>query len=199
METFARILPLISLLLQPAADLCANSLPALLKALAAKYWSSLRRPKRNCCFLVALRTYGGGLYPNCIRFSASAHHGHSFGFASPTTFRFILELFIVKEKLFPSRENEISSTIHTFQYFVLKFHLRVLPFDSSSAKRTHKGARLRRFLRTPSIVWNNTAPGFGPPASKTRAQHLLFIKPSGDPLAGFSCIRIGPTGESGRP
>jgi hypothetical protein len=98
---------------QSTAELCANSLPALLKALAAKYWSSLRRPERNCRLLIALGTYGGSLYPDRIGLRASAHHGYSFGFASPTTLRFILELFIVKEKLFPSRENEIRSAIHT--------------------------------------------------------------------------------------
>jgi hypothetical protein len=44
------------------------------------------------------------------------------GFASFATLRFILELLIVEEKLFPGSENEITPTIDTLQHLVLKFH-----------------------------------------------------------------------------
>ena len=44
------------------------------------------------------------------------------GLAGFATFGFVLELFVVKEKLFPGSENEITSTVDTFQHLVLKFH-----------------------------------------------------------------------------
>jgi hypothetical protein len=44
------------------------------------------------------------------------------GLASFATLGFVLELFIVKKKLFPGSENEITSTVDTFQHLVLKIH-----------------------------------------------------------------------------
>ena len=37
-------------------------------------------------------------------------------------FGFVLELLVVKEKLFPGREDEIGPTVDTLQHLVLKFH-----------------------------------------------------------------------------
>jgi hypothetical protein len=48
--------------------------------------------------------------------------GDPFGLASFATLGFVLELFVVKKKLFPGSENEITSTVDTFQHLVLKFH-----------------------------------------------------------------------------
>ncbi len=44
------------------------------------------------------------------------------GLASLAALGFVLELFVVKEKLFPGSENEITPTVDTFQHLVLKFH-----------------------------------------------------------------------------
>jgi hypothetical protein len=44
------------------------------------------------------------------------------GLAGFAAFGFVLELFVVKKKLFPGSENEITSTVDTFQHLVLKFH-----------------------------------------------------------------------------
>ena len=52
----------------------------------------------------------------------SAEHRNPFGLAGLAAFRFVLELLIMKEKLFPSRENEIIPTVNTFEHLVLKFH-----------------------------------------------------------------------------
>ena len=48
--------------------------------------------------------------------------GDPFGLTSFATLGFILELFVVKKKLFPGSENEITSTVDTLQHLVLKFH-----------------------------------------------------------------------------
>lgn len=42
--------------------------------------------------------------------------------AGLATFGFVLELLVVKEKLFPGSENEITPTVDTLQHLVLKFH-----------------------------------------------------------------------------
>jgi len=51
-----------------------------------------------------------------------SQNGYALAFASLTSFRFVLELLIVKEKLFPSRENEVISTVDTLEHLVLKIH-----------------------------------------------------------------------------
>jgi hypothetical protein len=44
------------------------------------------------------------------------------GLTVPATLGFVLELLVVEEKLFSSREDEIVPTVDTLQYLVLKFH-----------------------------------------------------------------------------
>jgi len=61
----------------------------------------------------------------------SAKHGNPLGLACFAAFRFVLELLIVKEKLFPSCEDEVRPTVDTLQHLVLKFHLRMAPFSPS--------------------------------------------------------------------
>jgi hypothetical protein len=51
-----------------------------------------------------------------------AEDGDPFGLASFATLGFVLELFVVEEKLFPGGENEITPTVDTLQHLVLKFH-----------------------------------------------------------------------------
>jgi len=69
---------------------------------------------------VAVVLSGGG---------GSAEDGDAFGFASLAALGFVLELFVVEEKLFPGSENEITPTVDTLQHLVLKFHLRMAPFS----------------------------------------------------------------------
>jgi hypothetical protein len=42
--------------------------------------------------------------------------------AAFTAFRFVLELLIVEEELFPSGEDEIGATIYTLENLVLELH-----------------------------------------------------------------------------
>ena len=76
--------------------------------------------------LSASRTRGLGLdfgvAVGLSRRRRSAEHGNPLGFASFAAFRLVLELLIMKEKLFPSRENEITPTVDTLEHLVLKFH-----------------------------------------------------------------------------
>jgi len=64
-------------------------------------------------FCVTVILSGGG---------RSAEYGDSLGLASLAAFGFVLELFVVEEKLFPGGENEITPTVDTLQHLVLKFH-----------------------------------------------------------------------------
>jgi len=52
----------------------------------------------------------------------SAEDGDPFGLASLATLGLVLKLLVVKEKLFPGSENEITPTVDTLQHLVLKFH-----------------------------------------------------------------------------
>jgi len=49
-------------------------------------------------------------------------HGDPLGLAGLATLGFVLELLVVKEKLFPGSENEITPTVDALQHLVLKFH-----------------------------------------------------------------------------
>ena len=51
-----------------------------------------------------------------------AEHRNPLGLAGLATLGFVLELLVVKEKLFPGSENEITPTVDTLQHLVLKFH-----------------------------------------------------------------------------
>ena len=97
-----------------------------MEALAAEDGTPLRRPEGNGGLLPASRACGlsldlGITVSRSLRRSRS-QHGYALAFAGLTSFRFVLELLIVKEKLFPSRENEIISTVDTLEHLVLKFH-----------------------------------------------------------------------------
>jgi len=106
-----------------------------LEALATENWAPLSRTKRHGGLLTASGTRG-------LRFDfgvavvlsgrrGSAEHGNALALARFAAFRFVLELLIVKEKLFPSREDEVRPTVDTLQHLVLKFHLRMAPFSPS--------------------------------------------------------------------
>src|ERR1700751_1563955 len=97
-----------------------------LEALSAKDGTALGGTERNGGLLSASRAGGLGLdFGVAVGLSGRrrcAEHRNPFGLAGFAAFRFVLELLIVKEKLFPSRENEITPTVDTLEHLVLKFH-----------------------------------------------------------------------------
>jgi hypothetical protein len=56
------------------------------------------------------------------RSGRSPEDSNAFRLAGFATLWFVLELLVVKEKLFPGREDEITPTVDTLQHLVLKFH-----------------------------------------------------------------------------
>lgn len=80
-------------------------------------------PERHGGFLAALRTHGPSFHFR-VRLPASwrTQHGYSFTLTGLAPLGLVLELFIVKEQLLPSRENEVSAAIDTLQHLVLEFH-----------------------------------------------------------------------------
>jgi hypothetical protein len=100
--------------------------PARLKALTAEDGAALRGTEGDGGRLSASRAGGLGLNLGVAvglsRCGGRAEDRNSLGFASLATLGFVLELFIVKKKLFPGSENEITPTVDTFQHLVLKFH-----------------------------------------------------------------------------
>src|SRR5437764_5886218 len=105
--------------------------PACLKTFAAEHRASLRWTERNRGLLPASRASGLSLnlvVPVCLPGRRRrAQHRDALGLADLAALRFVLELLVVKEKLFPSRENEIAPTVDTLQHLVLKFHRGWLP------------------------------------------------------------------------
>ena len=51
-----------------------------------------------------------------------AKDGDPLGLTRFATLGFVLKLLVVKKKLFPGSEDEITPTVDTFQHLVLKFH-----------------------------------------------------------------------------
>jgi hypothetical protein len=97
-----------------------------LKTFPAEDWAALRGAEGDGGLFSAARAGGLSLDLGvAVGLSGSggrAENGDPLGFASFATLGFVLELFVVKEKLFPGSENEITSTVDTLQHFVLKFH-----------------------------------------------------------------------------
>jgi hypothetical protein len=74
--------------------------------------------------------------------------------ASLATLRLILELLVVKEKLFPSRKNEILPAVNALQNPVLEFHpscpfVAVLPDTVATAECT---AAPDAFIAVPRVT-----------------------------------------------
>ena len=104
---------------------------ARLKAFAAEDGSALSGAERHSRLLPASRAGGLRLHLGvAVSLSGSggrAEDGNPLGLASLAALGFVLELFVVEEKLFPSREDEITPTVDTLQHLVLKFHRGWLP------------------------------------------------------------------------
>jgi hypothetical protein len=67
----------------------------------------------------------------CVR--NCPQYGNSFCLAGFAPLGFVFELFIVKEQLFPGREDEVGPAVDALQYFVLKFHGDA-PFNQSQLR-----------------------------------------------------------------
>ncbi len=95
---------------------------AALEALPAKYRSSLRRLKGNRRFLATIRADGSRFHLWIVRVHRQPEGLGAFALASFTALGFVLELFIVEEKLLSRGENEILPAVNALQNPVLEFH-----------------------------------------------------------------------------
>jgi hypothetical protein len=116
----------------------ACRLPSLLKTLPAEYGPSLCRLERDRSLLSALRTHGPRLHLTESLPGCRPQDRDPLGLTRLAAFRFVSELLIVKEKLLPCREDEISTAVNTFQQLVLEFHRETPP--SNAPPRTHTQA-----------------------------------------------------------
>jgi len=92
-----------------------------------------------------------------VRGRSSAHCRSALGLAGLAALWFVLELFVVKEKLFASRENELSAAVDAFQNPVLKLHMirpRRLPRTACASSSWRRGKL---------DSWESSRFGFGPP------------------------------------
>ena len=97
-----------------------------LEAFAAEDGATLRRAEGNGGLLPATRARGLSLNLG-VTVSRSLRrnrpeNGYALALAGLASFRFVLELLIVKEKLFPGSENEVTSGVNTLDHLVLKIH-----------------------------------------------------------------------------
>jgi hypothetical protein len=97
-----------------------------LKTFSAEYGAALRGAEGDGGLFSASRAGGLSLDLGvAVGLSGSggrAEDRDPLGLAGFAALGLVLELFIVKEQLFPGSENEITSTVDTFQHLVLKFH-----------------------------------------------------------------------------
>jgi len=97
-----------------------------LKALATEDGTALRRTEGDRSLFSASRADGLSFHFGVAVIlpggSRASQNRYPLGLAGLATLRFVLELLIVKEKLFPGGENEITATVNTLQHLVLKFH-----------------------------------------------------------------------------
>jgi len=96
--------------------------PFLLEAFPAKHGTTLRRLKRNRSFLATLGTGSTGFHLGIGARGSDTQGCRPFCFTRFAPLRLVLELLIVKEELFPSREDEVSTAIDTLEDLVLEFH-----------------------------------------------------------------------------
>lgn len=99
----------------------------MLEAFAAKNWPSLGGLKWDRGLFATVRTNGMGFHSNGVRPVPRPHHCCPLGLAFAAALWLILELFVVKKKLFPGREDEIGPAVRAFQYLVLEIHLECSP------------------------------------------------------------------------
>ena len=83
----------------------------------------MRRLERYGGFFTARGAAGLSLYFVVAAVATGADLGCAFAFAGLAAFGFVLELFVVEEKLFAGGKNEIGPTINALEGPILKFHL----------------------------------------------------------------------------
>jgi hypothetical protein len=69
----------------------------------------------------------------------------AFTLAVFAAFRFVLELFIVEEKLFASGENKVGATIYTLENFVLEVHFESAPFSCIHAQESGQSTNVTQW------------------------------------------------------
>src|SRR5271157_6403445 len=100
----------------------------LLEALPTENWPALGWLEGDRGLLAAAGTVGPGFHSGTNpRGRSHAWRGNPFGLADLATFRFVLEVFIVEEQLFPGCKDEVSAAVNTLQNLVLEFHGELLP------------------------------------------------------------------------
>jgi hypothetical protein len=98
-------------------------LPLLLKALPAKDRPPLRRLEGNRCLLAALRTSRSGFgLRRRLPGDRRTQYGNALSLACLATFGFVLELLVVKEKLFACGKNKVRPAVNTLQHLILEVH-----------------------------------------------------------------------------
>ena len=112
----------------------------LLETFAAKHRPALGRLEGNRGFLAASRTIRAGFDLGVAASRGCPQARRAFRLAGFAAFRFVLELLIVEEKLFPSGEDEVTAAVDTLKNLVLEFHGELLP---SVHEPSDKGVRLR--------------------------------------------------------
>jgi hypothetical protein len=98
----------------------------LRETFAAEDRAALGGSKGDGSLLATLRAGGSSLNTRVMAPAADrlrrSQNGDTFGFTNLTALRFVLELFVVKKKLFPGGEDKVSTTVDASQYLILKFH-----------------------------------------------------------------------------
>ena len=108
-------------------------MPPLLETFATEDGAALGRPKGDRSLLATLRADRASFNLGktlSLHTRRGPQHRDAFCLAGFAPFGFVFELFVVKEQLFPGREDEVGPAVDALQYFVLEFHGDA-PFNQS--------------------------------------------------------------------
>ena len=108
-------------------------MPPLLETFATENRAALGRPKGDRSLLTTLRADRASFNLGktlSLHTRRGPQHRDAFCLAGFAPFGFVFELFVVKEQLFPGREDEVGPAVDALQYFVLEFHGDA-PFNQS--------------------------------------------------------------------
>lgn len=140
----------------------------LLEALPAKHWPSLRRFKRHSRLLAAVRAGSARFYFLIAVLRCRADSSSAFCLTRLAALGLVLELFIVEEKLFASREEKLRAAVDALQQPVLEFHVdspRRPPRNCANSSALRRGNPIRKTL---------SQTGFGPPFRLRNGYIKLF-------------------------
>ena len=130
---------------------------ALLETLPAINRAALRRLERDCRLTLTAGADSLGFYALIIASALrQTKRLGALALTCLTAFRFVLELFIVEEKLFTGSEDEVSAAVHTLKNLVLELHREMPPF------LLHPQILPRRQRSIPWTLRVTTYHGFGP-------------------------------------